>query len=448
MIKLFQPLPQIEALAAGRDSALDAVRAWSLAVVVFGHFLMQIVYWAPDDILISSNTLSSGRAWPFVTWILQVMPLFFLAGGAVNRASLQRFEGSYSEWIWKRVQRLLRPTMFLILTLALIFSLLTLTSDVGYLETLCIGIVGPLWFLGIYIPVISLTKFTVAWHERFGLKFVVLLVVLVVVVDALRFSVLPQIGALNALFAWVLAHQLGYFYDDGVNKRIVGAIAVTAIGINLTMTQVLHWYPISMVGLPTDAISNINPPTIAFVDHIVALSCLFMFAADRIRTALTRPALFRLTSRLGLLAMSLFLWHMPVLVIWYWLMHRLARDLPTVWLGDELVVPAGSDYWLWMIPWTAMYGLTVYGLLRIVWPLEYIRLPWFDQPASRGWRPRVWLGVTCLALGLLSLAGASLVGFPFGLRTLYGLPINNGLAVLSVIFGLIATRQAAQVAAE
>jgi hypothetical protein len=218
--------------------------------------------------------------------------------------------------------------------------------------------------------------------------------------------------------------------------------------VNLAMTQLLRWYPTSMVGLPTDAISNINPPTIAFVVHIITLSCLFMVAAQRIRSALTRPALFRLTSRLGLLAMSLFLWHMPVLVIWYWLMHRLGRDLPTVWLGDELVVPAGSDYWLWMIPWTAMYGLTVYGLLRIVWPLEYIRLPWFDRPASGGWRPPVWLGVTCIALGMLSLAGASFVGFPFGLRTLYGLPINNGLAVLSVIFGLIATRQAAQVSAE
>jgi hypothetical protein len=273
---------------------------------------------------------------------------------------------------------------------------------------------------------------------------VFLLVGLAVLTDFARMFINSNLGALNALFAWVLAHQLGYFYSDGVNKRVMSAVAVTALGINLLLTQFTGWYPVSMVGLPTDAISNINPPTIPFVLHILALSALFMLFADRIRAALTRPFAFRVTARLGMLAMSLFLWHMPVLVLWYWLMHALGRDLPTEWLGDGLVVPAGGQYWLWMIPWTLLYGLSVYALLRLVWPLEYLRLPWLDQQPKGSWRPPMWVGVTCIGLGMLAIAGTSFVRFPVALKTLYGLPINNGTAVLSIAIGLILARAAAK----
>ena len=83
-MRLLPPLPPVPAAPVGgdRDLALDVVRAWSLLVVVLGHFLMLILLWDDDGVPASANTLTSGDPWPYVTWLLQVMPLFFIAGGA------------------------------------------------------------------------------------------------------------------------------------------------------------------------------------------------------------------------------------------------------------------------------------------------------------------------------------------------------------------------------
>ena len=347
-MKLFQKLPDASALISdsARDVAIDAIRTWSLAVVVAGHFIMQIMFWQPDGIPVGSNTLSSAPAWPFVTWVLQVMPLFFLAGGAVNRASWERFTGTYAQWLWKRLQRLLRPTLFLLAGLGIIFTFLTFVGNERVLEPLCIGMVGPLWFLAIYVPVISLTGITSRLHQRYGVKVIVVLALATVIFDALRFMVNSNLSIPNVLVAWIIAHQLGYFYADGVNRSVAGAIAVAALISNVLLTQVFRLYPTSMVGLPSDATSNANPPSVAMLMHLLFLCCGFIFLSERIRAFFSRPRPAKATAQFGVLAMSLYLWHMPVLVLSFWVLHVLGRDLPTRWLGDGIVVPAGPDYWL------------------------------------------------------------------------------------------------------
>ena len=60
-----------------RDRIVDAVRGVSLVVVVFGHLLLAVVYWPPED---PPRLGSLMLAYPWtqvLTWILQVMPLFF-----------------------------------------------------------------------------------------------------------------------------------------------------------------------------------------------------------------------------------------------------------------------------------------------------------------------------------------------------------------------------------
>ena len=322
-MKLFQKLPDASALISDstRDVAIDAIRTWSLAVVVAGHFIMQIMFWQPDGIPVGSNTLSSAPAWPFVTWVLQVMPLFFLAGGAVNRASWERFTGTYAQWLWKRLQRLLRPTLFLLAGLGIIFTILTFVGNERVLEPLCIGMVGPLWFLAIYVPVISLTGITSRLHQRYGVKVIVVLALATVIFDALRFMVNSNLSIPNVLVAWIIAHQLGYFYADGVNRSVAGAIAVAALIGNVLLTQVFRLYPTSMVGLPSDATSNANPPSVAMLMHILFLCCGFIFFADSIRAFFSRPRPAKATAQFGVLAMSLYLWHMPVLVLSFWVLH-------------------------------------------------------------------------------------------------------------------------------
>ena len=124
-VPAFPAFPAIGEAGPGRDLALDVARSWSLLVVVFGHFVMQITYWSDAGIPTGSNTLSSGNLWPYATWLLQVMPLFFIAGGAVNRGSWERFTGPWSQWMWQRTRRLMRPTLVFLAVMAVLFTIVS-----------------------------------------------------------------------------------------------------------------------------------------------------------------------------------------------------------------------------------------------------------------------------------------------------------------------------------
>ena len=80
------------ATASDRDRFIDAVRAGSLLIVVLGHWLMATMV-IRDGQVIGSNALTSIPALQLATWLLQVMPLFFIAGGFSNIT------------IWRSLQR-------------------------------------------------------------------------------------------------------------------------------------------------------------------------------------------------------------------------------------------------------------------------------------------------------------------------------------------------------
>ena len=105
------------ATAPGRDRFIDAVRAGSLLVVVLGHWLMATVV-VQDGHLTGANALTAIPALQPSTWLLQVMPLFFVAGGFSNITvwrSLRRRGDSYPEYLHGRLVRLLRPTLVFVL---------------------------------------------------------------------------------------------------------------------------------------------------------------------------------------------------------------------------------------------------------------------------------------------------------------------------------------------
>ena len=244
-MRVFPRLPPVQAPVA-RDLALDVVRSWSLLVVVLGHFLMLIVLWT-DGVPATGNTLTSGDPWPFVTWVLQVMPLFFIAGGAVNWHSNERFPGTYSQWLWQRVARLMRPTLVYLLAMAAIFSVVTILVPRRVTDPYVQGITGPLWFLAVYIPVTALTPATTAWWRRHGPGTIAVLLLVVVIVDVVRINSMEALGAINMIAAWTLVHQLGYWYRVGVPRAVAVASIVGGLGANIVLTQVVDWYPTSLV---------------------------------------------------------------------------------------------------------------------------------------------------------------------------------------------------------
>ena len=442
-MRIIPPFPRIDDLPATskRDLALDSVRAWSLIVVVFGHFIMQIYFWE-NGIPLSGNTLSSGNLWPFSTWILQVMPLFFIAGGAVNYGSYLRSQGNFNQWLWQRTRRLMKPTVVFLLTLAFAFSIITFLADETITDGLVTGVTGPLWFLSVYILVVALTPLSVKIWSALGKKSILVFLLLAIGIDFLRLNVLDAFGVLNLIIIWVMVHQLGFWYQDGVNKNHARMFIVFGLIANIVLTQVLHWYPTSLVGIPTEKFSNMAPPTIILAFHSFVLFGLLVLLAPWLQKVSSTPRGFRLMSRAAMLAMTIYLWHMAVLVAWLTGLHYLNLDLPAR-IDNSIIVPDGISYWLWLIPSTLGFGFVLYFVIRMLWPIEFMTIKWFDEPknAISHSRLRATLGTLCTSLGLLAISGAGFSGFPFAIRESFGIPISTAGALVAIGVGLALLRQ-------
>src|SRR3982751_3653150 len=93
---------------ATRDRYVDALRVGSLVVVILGHWLMGVVT-AGGQI---SNALVASPALRLATWVLQVMPLFFLVGGVAHAHALASLDrrgvtgpGRYATFVSARASR-------------------------------------------------------------------------------------------------------------------------------------------------------------------------------------------------------------------------------------------------------------------------------------------------------------------------------------------------------
>src|SRR4051794_41812909 len=90
-----------------RDRAIDVARLAALVVVMFGHCALLLATIDADGLHIG-NLLGELPAIRPVTWLVQVMPLFFLAGGAAGGLG----RGSRAPWgtgVFNRAQRACPP---------------------------------------------------------------------------------------------------------------------------------------------------------------------------------------------------------------------------------------------------------------------------------------------------------------------------------------------------
>src|SRR4051794_7845537 len=93
------------ATPARRERYVDFLRVFSLAVVMLGHWLMAAIEWR-DGRLVAGNVLEAAPATQWLTWVFQIMPVFFVVGGFSNTASWTagvRDGRSYGEWLGGRL---------------------------------------------------------------------------------------------------------------------------------------------------------------------------------------------------------------------------------------------------------------------------------------------------------------------------------------------------------
>jgi hypothetical protein len=86
-------LPNLDALVdatpATRDRVVDFLRAASICVVVLWHWSLSITHWNADYALVMPNPIGYVPGKWALTWVLQVMPVFFFVGGYANLAGCE-----------------------------------------------------------------------------------------------------------------------------------------------------------------------------------------------------------------------------------------------------------------------------------------------------------------------------------------------------------------------
>lgn len=360
-----------------RDRFLDAVRVASILLVVLGHWVVRVVTSDAGE-PVPGYLLEMVPATQWATLLVQVMPLFFLLGGAVNAESWRRARkrgSTASEWLTLRARRLLRPTLPL---LAVLVPAAGLMANVWPEHTLLFDFrvaIFPLWFLAAYLLVTALTPLTLAWHERHGsLPLIAVCVALTLVVDTLRFTVgadgplfgnQPAVAAINVALVWLLIHQLGFLWaDDRLPSRGLGPVGLILAGASLLIVMI-GWgpYPLTMVPIEgSRAANNAGPPTAA----LYALTGVQLGVILSLRRSLTawlaRPALWAPVALIGAGLMTVYLWHQPVLV----LVANLAY--PLGWM--PLTETVDLQWWLWRLPWVALCGAVLALVVPVVQRFE------------------------------------------------------------------------------
>jgi hypothetical protein len=444
----------VAATPPDRDRVLDLMRAAALAVVVLGHATMGLVGWRSDGPVVN-NTLTIYPWAPWATWALQIMPLFFVAGGAVNARSWRSGRDPYAPWLWRRVARLLRPVWVYLLVMAPASAVVSWLAPPGWSEPLLGLATQLLWFIGVYVMVCALTPLAVRADDRNPWLGPAVLLAGVVAVDVARLGLgLPSaVGLLNFVLAWAFAAQLGLLFDAGLLRGGRGAlVAAGAVTANLVLVS-FGPYPTSMVGLPGESFSNMAPPSMVLALHALALAGAAGAARPALDALTRRTRVWTATTAVNLTAMTLYLWHLPVLITMVAVLHLVGLDRPVTWRSPDLAVP-GASFWIWTIPYFCLYLACVAGVVRLLWPVELGTLPGWDRPARPGAADRAserWasaqagLGAVVIGVGTLTLSGTGLAGFPTRVVTFAGLPLNAAGAIALMVLGALLVRRSGAV---
>jgi fucose 4-O-acetylase-like acetyltransferase len=299
-----------------RDLTLDLARVFCVLLVVVIHLLFIGVGRDAAGELVISRPLEEQPWFAAATWAGQIMPLFFVVGGFASltawRSTVRR-GGSAADYVRTRVLRLAQPALPLFAFYVVVVGAATLLAIAPELVAQIVGGAGsPLWFIAAYGLCQALVPTMARLHERAPARSVAGLLLGAVLVDAVRYSSgVTQVGYLNMVFVWLLVQQIGFWYADGWFARRARwlLVGIAAAGYAALV-------PLTVVGpYRTDMLVNLNPPTLPLVVLGLAqasLLCLLRPALSKLMsTRAARAVVFVVGTRL----MTIYLWHLPVIII-------------------------------------------------------------------------------------------------------------------------------------
>ncbi|MBP5865964.1 acyltransferase [Streptomyces scabiei] len=363
---------------AHRDRALDGLRALALLAVPVGHWMLGGLSLGPEGALHNASPLTAFGYLVPVSWVLQMLGIFFLVGGCASTLSLRRSAARgvpTGAWLRGRLARLGRPVLGVAAVWAVLLPVLYAAGvPAATLRTGAVLVVQPLWFVGIYVLVTALTPWCVRAARSWGAWAAVPLLGSVAVVDLLRYGpwadAMPSwLGLLNLGPGWLFAYQLGVCWGEGRLGRRGARLMLFGGGALFAVLFLAFHYPASMVGVPGTDRTNSHPPSLL----VLALASVQCGAAILLRNRLDgllrrRRSLWAAVVTVNLCAMTIFCWHQTAL---------LTLAIPGSLLGTPipgLTTPPDSIAWiLARLAWLPLVAAVLIALGRLTHRFE---APW------------------------------------------------------------------------
>ena len=367
-----RPVPDVTAPA--RDRAVDVARLAALVVVMFGHCALLLATIDAGGVRIG-NLLGALPAIEPVTWVVQVMPLFFLAGGAAG-AYGWRSGTPWGTWLFTRAQRLCRPVFWYLAawTVGLLVVRLTLGAESaagrrprvrgtavvsrrlprgaglrpGADPAAAPGVRSPSWSAPCSSPRPWWTGPLRRRAPRGGGR---------QLRDRLadprrdRRGLRPPPDRRRARRWWSPQPPSPPRWRSSWSGR----------------------YEVSLVVTGAERMSNVSPPTLLLALHCTWMSCVFVAAAGAIRRWAERPRVWHVVAVGNGGAMTLYLWHIPAIAVATFTLHAFGLDAYDV---------HAPGFWGLLALRAVVFAVVMAVMFRLLSPLEHRRLPWWDAPAG------------------------------------------------------------------
>ncbi|MER7396323.1 acyltransferase [Streptomyces sp. NPDC000151] len=385
---------------AHRDRAIDGLRALALLAVPTGHWLVGGFTRDADGALHNASPLSTLGFFAPVSWVFQLLGIFFLVGGYSSVLSYRRASGrgeSTARWLGGRLARLGRPVLAVTAVWALLIGVLFAAGvPEATLRTGATLVVQPLWFVGVYAGVTALTPYCVRAARRLGPWAAAPLFAAVAVVDFLRYgpyaaAVPSWLALLNLLPGWLFAYQLGVCWGEKrLGRRTAWVLLAGGAAVFAALLLVFH-YPASMVGVPGTARTNSHPPSLLVLALAAAQCGAAVLLRDRIAALLRRPALWAPVVVVNLCAMTVFCWHQTAM---------LTVAVPSSYFGPVPGLTTAPDSGAWLLTrlaWLPLFALTLVALGLLTRRFE---APWGASRTRRATATVLSTGFTLFALGM------------------------------------------------
>ncbi len=383
-----------------RNRYVDFLRSVSILVVIIGHWMIATAY-VVDGEMNAGHLLAGRPQLHWLTWLFQVMPIFFIVGGYSNAVSLEsakRKGVGYASWLSARLNRLVAPLLVLLIAWAVIaIAMMLFGARAEVIQYVSQAALIPTWFLAIYIVVVILAPAAYKFWKKFGFVSFLIFAAGAALTDIAFFKADMQwLGWTNYFWVWLAVHHLGFAWRDdrlgGVAKRLLFS-ATGFIALWLLTSE--GPYPLAMVGSPDPELSNTLPPKITLLALGIFQFGLLLSFEEPMRRALSGLRLWTATVLINSMIMTVFLWHITVMVIFAALLYVAGG----IGLGVE---PGTNEWWMTRPIWVAvLFGLLL-PVALLLSPLERRGRPADAKipaaPRQIGGAMMICLGVALLAM--------------------------------------------------